>query len=346
MILSKINEGLEWADTRTLKLVVLCLSALVIVFFGLAHPLGVPPDYEPYLEVFDWARGAGWSEALANPKSWEPGFMLLVFIFTKLAVSGANVFSIFVVMASSVKLVLLYKLASPIGYLLAMGLFFFKIFPLQDYNQLRGALAVGFLMLVYYEWVLRGNVGVALACAVGAVAFHYLALAVLPLLLLIGQRIPLTRTVVLSAGALLAVLIALSLPVLLDLISQYVPRVGGYLQAGWVPAASSYLSPALFPEFLLIAASVVFWDHCTENMKRIILLQMLGFGVFYGLFDIAVISSRIREVLAVFWLFYIADFSRTSLHLRVATVAFVLLNVVLGTYLFYITPFFEPLSDT
>ena len=344
MSLSEIDRWLDRFDTTLLKRFVLLLSVILVLIFGLVYPLGVPPDYLAYLEVFGWTYSATWLQVIDNPKSWEPAFMLLVFGFAKLDFSSTAIFLFFVLIATSFKALLFYKLSTPIAYALVMLVFFFKIFPLQDYNQLRGALAVGFLMLFYSEWTFRTNVLSALVYAVVAIAFHYLALAVLPLLILACLYVPQQRVVVAVSGVLLAMLIVLGFPVLLDVVAYLVPRVEGYLVRVSEPAASSYISPVLYPEVFLVVVSLYFWRQCTDNMKRIIFLQFLGFGVFYGLFDFGVVSSRLREVVSAFWLFYIADYAKMSTHLRASTIIFVGMNIVLGVYLFYISDFFEVLS--
>ena len=325
--------------TSLAKLTTLCAILAIIAYLALFNPFGVTPDYPPYIASFDWARQASWSQVFPNPNSWEPGFMLLVFMLAKAIAANSWVFLFTVAFASSIKLGLLYKIASPIAFFLAMVLFFFKYFPLQDYNQLRGAIAISFLMLVYYQWIWQDNLKLAILFSVCAVCFHYLALAVLPFIFFVKHRKFLKRS-----GPLLvfAVLIALSLGagyVLLQYLAPLIPRLS--IQSYLAPATSSLLSPVFYPEVLLLAVSLLFWNDCTSNMKRVVAIQMMGFAIFYGFFDFEVIAIRLREAFSIFWLFYLVDYSRTTPRLRLAVVAFVLMNIALGSYLFYFSNYLK-----
>lgn len=323
------------------KLIVLCLCTLAIVYFSLAQPLGVPRDYAPYIASFDSSRAAEWSKVISSQHSWEPGFMLVIFLLAKAIPDNVYVFLCIVLFASAFKLALLYSLSSAIGYALAMVLFFFKYFPLQDFNQLRGALAIGFLMLVYYQWTMRGNLWLAVVFSTCAVLFHYLAAAVLPFLFLASNPLVLRRLYAFGFGILLFGLIATSEHYALPYLAEAIPRLRFYIGGDATPAVSSFLSPVFYPEFFLLAVSAFFWKDCTDNMKRVVALQMVGFAIFYGFFEFGAIGTRIREAFSVFWLFYVADFSRVTVHLKTAILVFVLMNIALGSYLFYFSDYLK-----
>jgi hypothetical protein len=238
-------------------------------------------------------------------------------------------------------LALLYGVSSALGYSLAMVLFFFKFFPLQDFNQLRGALAIGFLMLVYYQWTMRGNLWLAVVFSTCAVLFHYVSAAVLPFLFLANNPLVLRRLFAFGFGILLFGLIATSEHFALPFLAESIPRLRFYIGSGAQPAVSTYLSPVFYPEFFLLAVSAFFWKNCTDNMKRVVALQLVGFAIFYGFFEFGAIGTRIREAFSVFWLFYVADYSKVTTHLKAAILIFVLMNIALGSYLFYFSDFLK-----
>ena len=334
--LTNLEALLSWDGQPWLKSVILLLSATLISYLALFNPWGVTPDYAPYMQFFEWASTATISQ-VTGYHAWEPGFTTLGFMLAKVLPNSGYVFLSVVLIASAFKLCLLYKLSSPVAYGLAMVLFFFKFFPLQDYNQLRGAIAIGFLMLVYYQWVWKEHLWFAILFAVCAASFHYLSMAVLPFLFLVGHRLALSRVCAVGFGALMLLLIVVSDYLLVQHLATFVPRLISY--AGVHPAANSYLSPVLYPEFFLIAVSVIFWKDLTANMRRVVTLQFVGFAIFYGLFDFASISSRLREVFSVFWLFYVVDYFKVTVGVRASIVAFVLLNIALGSYLFYFSSY-------
>lgn len=323
------------------KLIVLCLCTIAIVYFSLAQPLGVPRDYAPYIASIDHARAVGWSQIFSSKHSWEPGFMLVIFMLAKAIPDNIYVFLCIVLFASAFKLALLYGVSSALGYSLAMVLFFFKFFPLQDFNQLRGAIAIGFLMFVYYQWTVKEKLWSAVSLGICAVLFHYLAAAVLPFLFLAKNQLALRKLTVFGFGLLLFGLIAVSEHFALPYLAEVIPRLRFYISSGAQPAVSSYLSPVFYPEFFLLAVSAFFWKDCTDNMKRVVALQMVGFAIFYGFFEFGAIGTRIREAFSVFWLFYVADFSRVTVHLKTAILVFVLLNIALGSYLFYFSDYLK-----
>jgi len=172
-----------------------------------------------------------------------------------------------------------------------------------------------------------------------AVLFHYSSVAILPFLLLSKHRFSLSKTHAVGFGILSFVVLAASAYFLVAYLAPLIPRLGSY--TGNHPAASSYWSPVFYPEFLLIALSIVFWRDCTANMKRVVTIQMVGFSIFYGLFDFATISIRLREIISIFWLFYVADYSKVTSNLQVAIATFVVLNIALGSYLFYFSNYLK-----
>lgn len=267
--------------------------------------------------------------------------MVVSFLLAKAIPDNVYVFLCIVLLASAFKLALLYGVSSAVGYALAMVLFFFKYFPLQDFNQLRVALAIGFMMLVYYQWTMRGNLWLAVFFSTCAVLFHYLSAAVLPFLFLANNQLVLRRLYVFGFGLLLFGLIATSEHFALPYLAEVVPRLGLYIGSSAQPAVSSYLSPVFYPEFFLLAVSAFFWKDCTDNMKRVVALQIIGFAIFYGFFEFGAIGTRIREAFSVFWLFYVADFSRVTIHLKAAILMFVVMNIALGSYLFYFSDFLK-----
>jgi hypothetical protein len=330
-------------NDQNCRLSAMLISIAFIIYLSIYHPFGAPPDYLTYIEVFDRAKAATFSEVLLKLKPWEHGFMLFTYGLTNLISNSAYTFLIFVLLASALKLIILYRLASCASYSLALILFFFKYLPLQDYNQIRAALAISLLMLAYYAWLSTEKLWALIVPSICAIFFHYLALAIIPFLLVICSRIPITRFVIFFFGTALFSVIASIAYVILYSSATILPRIGGYINAGFDPAASSYFSPVFYPEFFAILMSLIFWKDCTENMKRIIFLQLIGFAIFYGLFDLGVIGIRVREAISVFWLFYIVDYSKMSLRIRSATVLFVFGSMVLGLYLFYFSDFYIPL---
>lgn len=240
--------------------------------------------------------------------------------------------------SSLFKIFILFRVAlSFTAYALCLILFFFKFFPLQDYNQVRISLALSLLILAYYLFTINNN-KIVIFFGLLAVLFHYSILALIALLYALKFDLVTRKKYILGATAAVFLGLAASGYVVIHILMNVIPRLGSYA-GSFYPAVSSPLSPVFYPEFFLLVASIYFWDDLTNNMKRIVGLQLVGFAIFYGLYEFGVIGTRLREAIFIFWLFYVADFSRVTLQLKVAIGLFVLMNVALGSYLFYFSNF-------
>ena len=317
------------------KLAVLCLSAALVAYMAFFNPLGVAPDYSAYVGFFEVLRIEGFS----NSHKWEPGFLFLAWGLSFVSGSSHLVFSLIVFFSSLFKIFILFRVAlSFTAYALCLILFFFKFFPLQDYNQVRISLALGLLILAYYLFTINNNNKIVIFFGLLAVLFHYSILALIPLLYALKFDLVTRKKYILGATAAVFLGLAASGYVVIHILMNVIPRLGSYA-GSFYPAVSSPLSPVFYPEFFLLVASIYFWDDLTNNMKRIVGLQLVGFAIFYGLYEFGVIGTRLREAIFIFWLFYVADFSRVTLQLKVAIGLFVLMNVALGSYLFYFSNF-------
>lgn len=330
-----IDQTVQQRVDARYKLMVLYLSAALVAYIAFLNPIGVSPDYQVYVDFFDCVRFYG----ISMPYAYEPGFKVLILLLAGVLPTNTLAFSVVVLITSSFKLVLLYRLhASYVAYALAMVLFFFKFFPLQDYNQVRIALALGLLMLTYYYLIIKPYYWLAVLFAFVSVFFHYSVLALIPFVFALKFDLAIKRKYIFGATAAVFLGLATSAYVVIHILMNVIPRLDSYADI-FYHAVSSPLSPVFYPEFFLLVVSIYFWDDLTDNMKRIVGLQLVGFAIFYGLYDFGVIGTRLREAISIFWLFYVADFSRVTLQLKAAIGLFVLMNVALGSYLFYFSNF-------
>jgi len=336
MMMNKIGNFLGDLNGNTFKYILLFVSLGIVAYLAILNPLGVSPDYAGYVYLSEWMRVT----KNTVPFAYEPGFKILVLLLVTVIAVDALVFSSIVFISSAFKLFFLFRLASPIAFFLAIVLFFFKYFPLQNYNQVRIAIALGFLMLAYYYIVLSKNLWLAIIFSFVSVLFHYSTLAVFPVLFLLHFKSSINKNYVLGFSGLVFLGLTVASYFVVHYLMGVIPRLGSY--AGiFYPAVSSPLSPVFYPEFFLIAVSLVLWADLTDNMKKVVALQLVGFAIFYGLYEFGVIGTRLREAIAIFWLFYVAEFSKMTINLKRATVVFVLMNIALGSYLFYFSDYFK-----
>lgn len=315
----------------------LFFSLLVLVFFAFFNPLGVAPDYQGYIHFIQWSRQNSLINVLRSP--FEPGFDLVVLVLINILKSNEFVFSCIVVLSAGSKLLFFNKISSNIAYASIFILFFFKFFPLQDINQVRAAISLSFLIFGYYFFI-KNNTKLFLIMSCAAIFFHYSAAPIAIIIYVLRFNFVLNRKLIFlySFGAF--ILLTLLSGLIVYSLANVVPRLSSYL-GGFAPAVKNPFSPVFFPEFFLLAVSVYLWSDLTDNMKRIVGLQLIGFAIFYGLYNFGVIGARLREAISIFWLFYLVDFSRVNFKLKSAIVVFVLMNIALGSYLFYFSNFFR-----
>lgn len=324
-----------WKDNY-FRFIQFFLSFGVVACLVIFNPFGMAPDYSPYISYFDIMRTKGF----VNPFQYEPGFVLLSWILVVLMPTSGLVFGVLAGLSSTLKLILFSKLASPFAYFLIFLLFLFKYFPLQDYNQIRIALALVFLILTYYKLVVVGNLRLAIIYSLVSIIFHYSAFAVVPFLFLLRNKLSVNKAYMVGFAGLIFLGLTSASYFIVHYLMVFIPRLSSHA-VSFKPAVSSPFSPVFYPEFFLIAVSLLLWDDLTTNMKKVVALQLVGFAIFYGLYDFGVIGNRLREAIAIFWLFYLVDFSKIIIKLKMATVFFVLMNVVLGSYLFYFSNYFK-----
>lgn len=312
---------------------------LIFVFiFSLTSPIGYSPDYLQYDYYFDMARDMSMPDLFGY--RFEPGFAVLVKFLTLCVFSNELVFALISCAAIYVKLRSVIFEVSAFGLLLVVILFLFKIFPLQELNQIRAALAVSFLFLFYTELIGRARIYLLLFYFLLSVSFHYSASLLAPFLVLVALN--LNRSKLFPFALLIFFLLKLLAEAFVAYLGTAVLVVSSYNDAGLENvAASSLISPVFFPEFLLIFLSFLFWRECSPGMRRIVALQVFGFSFFYALGDFNVFAVRGRELFSVFWLVFVVDYERAGLRMKWSILLFVFSSVALGLYLFYIGEYFS-----
>jgi hypothetical protein len=130
---------------KSIKVTTLTIVLLYLIIFSLIKPIGFAPDYFQYIYYFDEVRNDGLDYIFGY--RFEVGFGLLVYISTIITTSSSLVYSFLVGLSSFIKIYIISLYSKQMGWFLAILLFIFKYFLLQDNNQLRAALSIGFVLL-------------------------------------------------------------------------------------------------------------------------------------------------------------------------------------------------------
>lgn len=318
---------------------VICAALLVGAFLiAVLQPLGVTPDYTNYEYFFQKMRGEFAGEGNVR---FEPGFVYASTLLATAFSSDLIVYGIFVVIAMLIKLIAIEWTFVGTGqrrqyyFYLAIIFYVCKFFPLHELTQLRASLAISFVMIgACMVW--NGQRWRGALAAVAAGLFHYSSLMVAPFYFL--PRMSRRMALLLPLGLML--LLQFLSPLAIGVAQIYFVVFDTY-EFGDPADALNPLSPVLLPEFFLLVVAFVYWRHLNDGMRRIVVLEMVGFAIFYGLFDFGVIAVRAREFFSVLWTLFLVQAGDLPQRMRLLVNAFVAMMLLLSFYQYFILNFFD-----
>jgi hypothetical protein len=316
----------------TVPVVLLSLVALLISSFQI---YGISRDFFNYDFFFELVRSSRWG-ALEDSR-FEKGFVVTSILLTSYVASNLDVYSIFVVIVMFIKS-MVFQLISKSTYIFCtVALFYmFRYFPLHELTQVRIACASSFLLIAaVFFWNGRWCYGL-LGCTL-ALLFHTSIFAVIPVLFIKTT----SRFSIILISFCVFICVLLSARVMQNYLANYVEAIAMYQDKGFGDDIPNPLSAALLIDWYMISCSlVILWDKCSLLMKRIILLEVIGMAIYYGLFEYPVFAHRLRELYTVFWIFFVAEGLRYK-STEIPVIAFVVLSIGWHSYIIFTRGFFE-----
>ena len=315
------------------NLVIIFIISSFAFFIAAFQPFGLSPDYENYEIFFQDARDDFWG--LADKTRFEPAFVYLTGVLVKALSVDVFVYGVMVFISVALKSYFIHRMSFGYFALVALVFYLFKIFPLHELTQLRAALAAAFVMgACFFVW--NGRPWHGLLMCVPAFLFHYSSLMLFPFLFM--PRVEREK----------ALVIPFCIFLLLFVIVQYVV----VMLEGFVPVFQSYemnygddavnpWSIVLWPEFFMVFAAMFFWRDLTDVMRRIVVLQLIGFAIFYGAINFPIISVRGREFFSVLWIFFIGQGTMSTPLVKMAILIFVFSSLVISVDLYFVRDFFH-----
>ena len=306
-------------------------ATLFFVLIGLllsaTQILGESPDYSQYDEFFALIRNEG-LDALVESR-FEPGFSIFAFFLTTLSSVNIVVYSGIVVAAMLLKGWAISAYSASLNIFIITALFYFaRYFPLHELTQLRAACAIA-LILSGAVFLWKGNLVIgALLCAL-SLLFHMSAAAVIPALLLVVSQ----RSRVILIACVIFIFTSAFSGILTGYLGNFISMVDSYQTSGFGKDLPNPFAVQLLIDWTMIAISLVMWDRLSLLMKRIVLLELIGMGVFYGVNEFAVVAHRIREFYSVFWVLFVADGLRQK-DTKLLIYGFVLTCIIFYFYIF------------
>jgi hypothetical protein len=218
---------------------------------------------------------------------------------------------------------------------LAIGFYLFRFFPLHELTQLRAALSVAAIFLAATAlWEKRRVKGTGFAMI--AASLHYSSLMLTPLFYL--PRFSRRKAIIISVSA--GALLYLASKLMISVAQVYFAVFQTY-EFGFAEDMPKPFSVVFFPEFYMIGISLLFWEDLTELMQRIVVLQMLGFAMFYGLIDFSVVAVRGRELYSVLWAIFIVQAAGVPSRFRYLLHIFIVSFAILSFYQYFVLDFFH-----
>lgn len=281
---------------------IIILSGIIMIFFAGLRGDHVDIDYKTYHSFFKQVPTINY--LLINPSSFfkalriEPSF-ILIFSFVKTFFYNGFPIAIFLyaILGVTVKLKAIGKLTDLI--LLSTLIYFTNIFLLQDMNQIRVGVAIGFLFLsiIYIE---EKNFIKFIIFVLLAIFFHYASIAFLPLYFLNTKNINKTAYTLLILIPILLCLLKFdpySFLIKFDL-GIVTEKIKTYLEIQKYKKESINLFNFSIIGQILFSLFFIFFGEKAENKYAILLTKINCFSVvcFYTLSASPVIAFRLSEL--------------------------------------------------
>jgi hypothetical protein len=326
-IASAVHKGgitsLRWSDLA------LPLSWTVGVFvIAWARPLGDSPDYRNYEAFFEWIRLVDWYSLTES--RFEPGFGVLAVLLVQLFSSSEVVYALLASLAFAPKAWIFQDMdLDTAGLVVVLGFYASRFLLLHELTQLRVSFATAALMLA---WVAedRGARRAAIALGMLSVTFHYSSLIRVPLIFLRTDR----KGVALGIG--LGIFLA-TRAIIATAIGLLPPGFGPlaiYEATGFTDVTPNPLAPTVVLDWMAIGGGLLLWDRITTAMRQVLVMEIAGMGIYYGAAQFAVFAHRPREMVGVFWVFFLAQGWRCERRVQQVVLGFAILSVAMYLYLF------------
>ncbi len=291
----------EIAGKRFSKGVILFLATLLALFCGVSL-FGESQDYNNYYIIFNQSS---FSDFFYWSFTYEPFFYLINTLFNSSGFPFIFFYIFVIFLAVILKMFIFSKLTKNYKSLLLLLVFYFSyLFWLHDYTQIRLALALSFLLIMFYSdrrsnWIYGLLAVFTHASVLVVLVLWYFAKNLWFRVALISTFALLMGAVIYSGGLvehLLSIQNPESFPFLYKLTDYaYLFKMGGYAELNiWSPA------PFFQSLILLLTYRLVDEDCFSEYF-----LSVVGVSFFYSLSEIPVLAVRFYELFIIFFLIFI-----------------------------------------
>lgn len=291
------NFDVEWVPNFRFFV---CIVAVVLSWVAGGQLLGVSKDYVQYETFFDMAREVS-SLSDFNTR-FEPAFVLLTYVFSRLPLSSSWIYGLFSFLALYIKGRGLLAIDAPAKIVFLFFVFYLsRYFPLYELTQLRVAIA---LSVAFYVFVRDGGVRIELhnvALLIVAVFFHYSTFILLVVYFFRGV----SKIYVLLVFVATFFIAMLGKGVMLETLPGYFRVAQMYASVGYGNTEASYFPKTMVFDVLIVIFAFCFWAEHSCKMRRCVIGLTAGFAIYYGFIDFPVVAFRLMEVTSIFAIIYI-----------------------------------------
>ncbi|NDP19742.1 MAG: EpsG family protein [Paludibacter sp.] len=289
--------------TKNSKLLIIVISGVILILFAGLRGERIDRDYHIYQLYYKLVPSFfGFfhdSKSFFSTVSIEPSFILIFSILKSFFNNGFPIAIFFyALLGVTLKIKAIVKISDQI--LMSLLIYFTTIFLLQDMNQIRIGVAIGFILLSI-PFILERNIVKFSIFIVLAVFFHYSAIIFAPFYFLNFKKI--NKVFYISL---------LSIPILLKLINfnpielllmfdfgLYTNKLKAYIEMQhWLKADINLFNFSILIQ-LFFSTIFIFISEKIENKYAVLLTKIYCFGIasFYLFSFSSVIAFRLSELL-------------------------------------------------
>jgi len=265
-------------------------------FAGLRSP-GVDRDFPGYVEWFDLIRSGS-----APLFAWlrDPAFAGISWVVSRSGSSYSVVAFLYAVAGITATWILAFSISLERWATLLFYLFFCQFYVVWDMTEIRAAVAIP-LMAVSLYLACEGRRRHAVVVYLLALVFHFSAIVVLPLLVMIFAGVRFRSRLWLLAIAAAGAVAAVTMRSLIDLLSGLY-RISEYLNGGAEEHDLRVISWYALAHLLAIIAALYFWKKLSFHQR----MAVVGCGI--GLMCFVVfgwntgLATRLLYIFDVYWL--------------------------------------------
>jgi hypothetical protein len=306
----------------------IALFALTGFTLSVTQFFGESPDFFDYQNFFDLTRAEDLD--VLTLARFEPFFSILTVMFSRVVFSNVMTYSLIVLVTMIAKGGIFERLTPAKSAFFVLAFFYFtRYFSLHELTQLRVSCASSIVLLaamVYWQGQKRTGILLILL----ATCFHFSSAAFLPTLIM-SRYVKRKQAIWVGVGTLL--FIANFSALITNVLADYIEILFVYSQRGFGDDKPNPFSVTLLLDWFFIIYSFVIWNKLPTIMRSVVVVEVMGMGIFYGGTDFPVIAHRFREFYSVLWLIYVAEGLKHR-QTKMISYLLVLSSAALYSYLF------------